>query len=69
MSSKEICEDMVHILAEDSSSYAFVKKADVEFKRSKNYAEDDSQSGRLKTSTIVGFGYVEIKIFQHIQTN
>lgn len=51
MTPKEIHEDMVQTLAEDSPSYATVKKWAAEFKRGRVSTEDDPRSGRPKTST------------------
>ena len=47
---KEIHEDRVEILTENSSSYATVKKWAAGFKQNRN-STDHLQSGRLKTST------------------
>ena len=51
MSPKEIHEDMVQTLGEDSPSYSTIKKWAAEFKRGRDSTEDDPRSGRPKTST------------------
>ena len=51
MSPKEILEDMVQTLGEDSPSYSTIKKWAAEFKRGRDSTEDDPRSGRPKTPT------------------
>ena len=54
MTPKEIHDDMVQTLAEDSPSYATVKKWAAEFKQGRvsiRVVEDDPRSGRPKSST------------------
>ena len=46
----EIHENMVQIVAEDSSSYAIMKKWAVNFKRGWDRINDDPRSGHPKTS-------------------
>ena len=51
ITSKEIHEDMVQILSEDSLSSVTVKKWAIEFEQDKDHIEIDSWSGCPKTST------------------
>ena len=51
MSPKEIHEDMVDTLGDDSPAYSTVKKWVAEFKRGRESVEDDARSGRPRTST------------------
>ena len=51
MTPKEIHEDMVKTLDDDSPSYSTIKKWAAEFKRGRESIEDDPRSGHPRTST------------------
>lgn len=51
MTPKEIHEDMVKTLDDDSPSYSTIKRWAADFKRGRESIEDDPRSGRPKTST------------------
>ena len=51
MTPKEIHEDMVQTLDDDSPSYSTIKKWAAEFKQGRESIEDDPPSGRPTTST------------------
>ena len=51
MSPREIHEDMVHTLREDSLSYATVKRWSAEFNRGRISFKDEARSGTQRTVT------------------
>ena len=48
---KKMYDDMVNTLGDSAPSYTMVKKWEAEFKRGRQYIEDDPRSGRPSTSS------------------